>query len=83
MRKIYLVEIEKIDFGFLDKDSQTIQLEFMKSHPIIDTTIIMDINTIQKLQRTIDEMFELKKKKEELRNKRLSKKETMTVNERK
>ena len=73
MRKIYLVEIEKIDFAFLGKDSQTIQFEFMKSHPIIDTEIIMDISTIIKLQEIIDKMFELKKKKEELRNARSKK----------
>lgn len=62
-----------MDFAFLDKDSQTIQFEFMKPDPIIDTTIIMDISTILKFKETIDEMFELKKKKKELRNARSKK----------
>lgn len=66
-RKIYIVDIDKIDFTFLDKDLQTIQFEFMKPDPIIDTNIIIDINTILKLKETINKMFELKKKKEELR----------------
>ena len=61
-----------MDFAFLDKDSQTIQFEFMKPDPIIDTTIIMDIRTIQKFQQCIEDMFELKKKKEQLRNARSS-----------
>ncbi len=70
MRKIYLTEIEKIDYAFLDKDLQTIQFEIFQTYPIIKDEIIMDINTIQKFRRIIDEMFELKKKKEELRRKR-------------
>ena len=56
MRKIYLTEIEKIDYAFLDKDLQTIQFEIFQIYPIIKDEIIMDISTIQKFRRIIDEM---------------------------
>ena len=70
MRKIYMVDIDKIDYCFLDNELQTIQFELFQNYPIIKDQIIMDINTIQKFRKIIDEMFELKKKKEELRKKK-------------
>ena len=70
MRKIYLTEIEKIDFTYMDKDMETIQFTIYKSYPFISDEIMMDISTILKFKRAIDEMFELKKKKEELKKKR-------------
>ena len=64
MRTIYVVDIEKIDYAFLDNDLQTIQFEIFQTYPIVKDKIIMDINTIQKFRSIIDEMFKLKKKKE-------------------
>ena len=67
MRKIYLVEINKIDFAYMDKDMETIGFTMFKNYPIVSDEIVMDISTILKFKRAIDEMFELKKKKEELK----------------
>lgn len=62
-RKYYLTEIDKIDYAFSYKNLDTIQFEFMKPDPIIDTVITMDIDTILKLRDTIEVMLKLRHKK--------------------
>ncbi|KKM90404.1 hypothetical protein LCGC14_1239080 [marine sediment metagenome] len=79
-RKYYLTEIDIIDYGFLGEDLETIQLEFLKPYPIIDTNIIMDIDTILKLQKTIEEMLKLRMEKKINRSKKNDKKKIKKEN---
>ena len=74
MRKIYLVEINKIDFAYMDKDLETIGFTMFKNYPIVSDEIVMDISTILKFKKAIDDMFELKMKKEKVRRERKEKK---------
>ncbi|KKM95882.1 hypothetical protein LCGC14_1183800 [marine sediment metagenome] len=73
MRKIYLVEVDKIDFSFLDKSSDTIQFTIFQQYPIISREIVMDIDTILKFRDSIEAMFKSRKKKAELRKARIMK----------
>ncbi|KKN25353.1 hypothetical protein LCGC14_0885600 [marine sediment metagenome] len=61
--KFYLTDIDKIDYAFWGKDLNTISFELMKPDPIIDTSIMIDIDTILKFKEAIDNMLELRKKK--------------------
>lgn len=67
MRKIYLVDMKKIDFTFLDKDLQTIEFTLFRQEPIISEELVMDMDTILTFKRAIDDMLVLKEKKLELR----------------
>ena len=73
MRKIYLVDINKIDFTYMDKDMETIGFTMFKSYPIVSDEIVMDISSILKFKKAIDDMFELKRKKEKLRKEKKEK----------
>lgn len=64
IRTIYLVDINKIDYAFMDKDLETIQFELFHNYPIIKDKIVMDINTIHRFKESIEKMLELRKEKE-------------------
>lgn len=64
IRTIYLVDIRKIDYAFMDKDLETIQFELFQNYPIIKDKIVMDINTIHRFKESIEKMLELRKEKE-------------------
>ena len=51
MRKIYLVDINKIDFTYMDKDMETIGFTMFKSYPIVSDEIVMDISSILKFKK--------------------------------
>lgn len=63
-----MFDIEKVDFAFLTEDLETIQFTVFQNYPIVKDEILMDMGTILKFQKSIEDMIELKKKKEQLRN---------------
>ena len=67
MTKIYLFDIKKIDYAFVDEELETIEFTLFKNYPIFDTSLMMNISTIMKFKQTIEDMLELKEKKEKLR----------------
>jgi len=73
LRRVYLLEIDKIDFAFLDEELAKIEFTLFENPPIVKGTVIMDISTILKFKECIDDMIELKNKKEKLRNARSKK----------
>ena len=69
MKTIYLFDKNKIDYAFL-RGLDTIEFTFYVNYPIVSDVLMMDIGTVLKLKKVIDEMLELRKKKEEQIKKR-------------
>ena len=74
-RRMNLIEIEKVDYCFLDDELTKFKFEVIRYGNIVVETLIIDISTLVKFQNTIEALFELRKKKFELRKKMLEKRE--------
>lgn len=58
-----LIEIEKVDYCFLDDELTKFQFEAIRFGNVVMDTLIIDINTLVKFQKTIEALFELRKNK--------------------
>lgn len=74
MGRMNLIEIENVDYCFLDDDLTKFQFEAIRFGNVVMETLIIDISTLVKFQNTIEALFVLRKKKFELRKKMLEKK---------
>ena len=74
MGRMNLIEIENVDYCFLDDELTKFQFDAIQFGNVVMETLIIDINTLVKFKNTIEALFELRKKKFELRKKMLEKK---------
>ena len=63
-----MFDIKKVDFAFLTDNLETIQFTLFQNYPIVQDEILMDMGTILRFKQSIEDMLELKKKKEQLIN---------------
>ena len=61
--RINLIDIEKVDYCFLDDELTKFQFEVIRFGNVVMETLIIDINTLVKFQNTIEALFELRDKK--------------------
>ena len=70
---MYLVGIDKIEFGFLgdvlEDEFAKIEFTVLNPDPIVKDKFIMDLISARKLKNTLEDMFKTIEKKREIRKK--------------